>query len=639
MQFGFLKLGARLRNKILVGVAIVALIPFITAGIFALYVINRAHNADVLSVEKNLLNQKAVETKNFVSDSVNLLEIILPLPIEGIVIALRPQDKVVAGEPLKVLKNGERIKFLVDPGSLDDVLTDSLTTNPALSELYFVDKSGMVVSYKSRSPNTPTAYFPYGEFADLSKLPQFQAAANGEKYVSEVNFTLEGPIVNVASPVKNRDGKIVGVLVGELNLSGLKKVFEQTVIGASGYVYLLDSSGNLLYNSDPNKLPRTNLGASTAIPDFEKENNVLAGFGQKMYTSAWGEEVVATASLVSLTGKIEPWVLVAEWPTSDANKVIDTLRTQFIFFLLTVLVLTVFFSLFLANRIAKPISILQIGTERIASGIFDAPVDIHTKDELEDLGMAFNKMMKGLKQLQELKDEFVFIAAHELRTPVAAIKGYLSMIMDGDVGKIDDAAKEFIKKVINANQRLIQLVNDLLQVARSEAGRLTIQVAAIDIVEPIKSVLDELKPLVQEKNIKMVYEPGNSFKALADAVRLKEVVVNLVGNAIKYMGDSPVKDSHESHGAGGTVTISHEVKDNTVITHIADTGLGISEEAQKKLFEKFYRVQTDKTREITGTGLGLFIVKQIVEKMSGKIWVESVEGKGSTFSFSLPVAQ
>ena len=109
----------------------------------------------------------------------------------------------------------------------------------------------------------------------------------------------------------------------------------------------------------------------------------------------------------------------------------------------------------------------------------------------------------GLKQLEQLKDEFVFIAAHELRTPVAAMKGYLQLILDGTTGAIPDATRAFIEKVIASNQRLIQLVNDLLEVARSQAGRLTIKVAPVDIAPPIASTLDELKSLADEKGVTM----------------------------------------------------------------------------------------------------------------------------------------
>ena len=141
-----------------------------------------------------------------------------------------------------------------------------------------------------------------------------------------------------------------------------------------------------------------------------------------------------------------------------------------------------------------------------------------------------------------------------------------------------------------------------------------------------RATLEELKPLLDEKKIAMNYEADDIPLVLADSIRLREVMVNLVGNAIKY---SP---------KGGKVLITHEVSGKELTTHIKDTGFGISFEAQKKLFGKFYRVQTKETKDIPGTGLGLFIVKQIIEKMGGRIWVESKEGEGSTFSFALPVA-
>jgi signal transduction histidine kinase len=198
-----------------------------------------------------------------------------------------------------------------------------------------------------------------------------------------------------------------------------------------------------------------------------------------------------------------------------------------------------------------------------------------------------------------------------------------------------------MEKVLASNQRLIQLVNDLLEVARSQAGRLTIKVAPVDIAPAISSTLDELKSLADEKGVTLSYDatlPGGAGadgtalpQVLADADRVKEVVINLVGNAIKYMGGA------------GTITITHELvaadeaAPAMLVTHIADTGIGMSAEAQEKLFQKFYRVQTDKTKDITGTGLGLFIVKEIIEKMGGTIAVASEEGKGSTFSFGLQV--
>jgi signal transduction histidine kinase len=336
--------------------------------------------------------------------------------------------------------------------------------------------------------------------------------------------------------------------------------------------------------------------------------------------------VVAAAKSLSVAGR--SWGLVAEWPISESDSVVSALLLRDIVILIMVFGLVILFSIILALIIVRPIEKLEEGTARVAKGKFNEGVNITTGDELQELGNSFNDMVLGLKQLEQLKDEFVFIAAHELRTPVAAMKGYLTLILEGTTGPIPDQTKLFIEKVLASNQRLIQLVNDLLEVARSQAGRLTIKVTPIDLAPPINSTLDELKSLADEKSVTMTYVPPADLpQVLADADRVKEVVVNLIGNAIKYMGGP------------GSITITHENKGDILVTNITDTGLGISKEAQEKLFEKFYRVQTDKTREITGTGLGLFIVKEIIEKMDGTISVASEEGKGSTFSFALAIAK
>jgi len=223
--------------------------------------------------------------------------------------------------------------------------------------------------------------------------------------------------------------------------------------------------------------------------------------------------------------------------------------------LLIVLALVVLLSFALALIIVRPIKKLEEGTERVAQGKFDEGVSITTGDELQELGDSFNDMVMDLKQLEQLKDEFVFIAAHELRTPVAAMKGYLQLILDGTTGTIPPESRAFMEKVLASNQRLIQLVNDLLEVARSQAGRLTIKVAPIDIAPSIASTLDELRSLADEKGVTMTYDatlpaggaggaPGALPQVMADADRVKEVVINLVGNAIKYMGGA------------GTITIT-----------------------------------------------------------------------------------
>jgi signal transduction histidine kinase len=254
-------------------------------------------------------------------------------------------------------------------------------------------------------------------------------------------------------------------------------------------------------------------------------------------------------------------------------------------------------------------------------------VDIKSNNEFVLLAGKFNEMVHVLKENQKLKDEFVHLAAHELRSPVTAIRGYVSMLIDDGFGEMDDEARKIIKTVGIVNSRLIQLVDDLLSVARAEKGDVNITLDEVDIEQVIKESLRELAPIAAKKGLKIIYfEKHENTVVMADVGKLKEVIVNLINNAIKY--------SDKGHD----IDVFHEIKNHEIITSIKDGGLGISRENMDKLFSKFFRVKNSATLNIEGTGLGLYICKRIVESMGGKIWVESEEGRGSTFSFSLPMA-
>jgi signal transduction histidine kinase len=582
----------KLRNKIFVLIAIVSIIPLIIAGSLSIWSIQTVHRLEVANLEDTLLNQKTDEVRRFIENAIDTIRIQTTLE-EGNVFPLSVQQ------------------FF---------LKSFLTALPGLEEAAFLNLDGQETSRLKQSslaePNEE-------KLRDESGTEKFSALKGIQDYISPVYFTLNGPMVTIATPLVNKKGKAVAFISGELNLKELQKRIKESRLGATGYLYLVNEDGFVIAANFQEEARLINLSETGIVSELLKGKDFLGADGQRRYRSFLGEEVVAAAQFLPEF----KWGVIAEWPTKEADAILNTLLQRNLAVTFSVLLAVILVSILLANIIVRPIKALEAGTRLVSQGKFDQPVNIKTGDEIEELGIAFNKMIAGLKQLQQLKDEFVFIAAHELRTPVAAIKGYLSLVLEGIAGPVSDAVKKFINKVMNANARLIRLVDDLLEVARSEAGRLTVEVRSTDIALPIQAVLTELKPLADEKSIEFMYSPPFGLpKVLADENRVKEIMVNLVGNAIKY-----------TVGAG-TVTISHEVWDNALITHIKDTGIGMSKEEQKKLFEKFYRIQNEKTRDVTGTGLGLFIVKQIVEKMNGKIWCESEEGKGSTFSFSLPIA-
>lgn len=237
-------------------------------------------------------------------------------------------------------------------------------------------------------------------------------------------------------------------------------------------------------------------------------------------------------------------------------------------------------------------------------------------------------LYRKIKEVDHMKDEFISIASHELRTPLTVTKGYLSMILEGTFGKIENPeVQKAIATAARSNGRLEGLVEDLLNVSRIEQGRLQVEEQKIEIGPIMEDLISQFKINADEKKLALEYaKPEEKLPLiLADPERLRQVLINIIGNAIKYTEKGSVK-----------VTVG--VKDNMMEIKVIDTGFGMSPEEQKHLYEKFYRVQNDRTNKIIGTGLGLWITKQIVELMKGKIILESIQGVGTHVTIKLRLA-
>ena len=230
-----------------------------------------------------------------------------------------------------------------------------------------------------------------------------------------------------------------------------------------------------------------------------------------------------------------------------------------------------------------------------------------------------------LKVLDKRKDEFLSIAAHELRAPMTAIKGYLSMIIDGDSGKISSKTSDLISGAVEGSDRLIRLVNNMLNVSRIEEDRMVYNLNQVQVGDLAEKVVKAFELEAEKKGLKIIYtKPSSQLPTIqVDADRLEEVIANLISNAIKYTDK-------------GTITISLSRKDSKIHFAVADTGPGIKLEDQKKLFGKFTRGSTGGGKAF-GSGLGLYISKLLVEKFGGKIGFETQIGKRSIFWFELPV--
>jgi PAS domain S-box-containing protein len=230
------------------------------------------------------------------------------------------------------------------------------------------------------------------------------------------------------------------------------------------------------------------------------------------------------------------------------------------------------------------------------------------------------------KMIEKMKTEFVSLAAHQLRTPLSAIKWTLRMLLDGDLGEITQEQKIFVEKTYISNERMIALINDLLDVTRIEEGRYLYKPILTDIAPVVQFVINSYKEEIERRKIKLEFEkPEEKLpQVLIDVEKIRLAVQNILDNAIRYTS------------LGGKVTVSIKHAKKEIEVSIKDSGVGIPKDQQERVFTKFFRAANVMRMETEGSGLGLFITKNIIEAHSGRIWFESEEGKGSTFWFTLP---
>lgn len=279
--------------------------------------------------------------------------------------------------------------------------------------------------------------------------------------------------------------------------------------------------------------------------------------------------------------------------------------------------------------------LLNKNNQKISLSMSIAPT-VNAENEISG-AIAVMHDISEQKALQRERNEFVSTASHEMRTPVAAIEGYLSMANNPNLATVDERARGFLEKAHNSALHLGKLFQDLLSVTKIEDKRLQENRTVFNLSDLVLQIAAEMEVVAKKKELKLFTHIGGAgiknqmvvaptYPVRADSERLREVITNLVDNAIKYTNS-------------GSVDIDLEGDKNTVTIKIHDTGMGISPEEQKHLFEKFYRVNNSMTREQSGTGLGLYIARSLIEMYGGKIWVESSLGKGSTFAFTLPLAK
>jgi signal transduction histidine kinase len=359
--------------------------------------------------------------------------------------------------------------------------------------------------------------------------------------------------------------------------------------------------------------------AGNAPDDDPLVTQALVGqYGRRVADGA-----VSVAVPVLLENKLVAVIYLSQ-PLDDVTAVLSDLRARWALSTGVALLLSAAVGLVLSGAITRPLRRLTVAAEAVARGEFETRVPVHSRDELGRLSGTFNDMTDRLRAARQMQTDFVANVSHELRTPLTSVKGTVETLR---AGAVDDpeVRDRFLETVESETDRLIRLVNDLLTLSRVDADALNLQRAPVDLAGLIHSTVTALQPRAEALGLRLdVHVVSGVGRVPAAADRLAQVLVNLIDNAMKYSRPGGVVMVRAQPQAGGT------------LVEVQDEGIGIPGEELGRIGQRFYRADKARSRAHGGSGLGLAIAMALVEAHGGRLWIESIEGEGTTARFTLP---
>lgn len=343
------------------------------------------------------------------------------------------------------------------------------------------------------------------------------------------------------------------------------------------------------------------------------------------YTEEEGSHLTVSKRIVSYQGdnvKVFGAVIMS-FPMPELAEAQRSIMQYIILITIIAIVIEMVVMLFITRYITNPLVSLKEGAEMLASGNFNVHIEKTTNDEVGDLVDAFNMAAQSLNNLDTVRNDFIANVSHELRTPMTSIKGFVEAVLDGVIPP--EKQHEYLKKVHREITRMNGLVNDLLDWARLSAGKGNLHMGMFDVNCTACTVISNLEPLIIQKNIEIITDFEHvQENVYGDSGAIERVFINLIQNAIKFTPEN------------GTITVTTaRCKENKVCVKVADSGIGMTEEEQAFVFERFYKADKSRSNDKKGTGLGLSIAQKILENHNQNITVSSKKGEGSCFTFTL----
>lgn len=424
----------------------------------------------------------------------------------------------------------------------------------------------------------------------------------------------EGQKLNL-TVVKYLNGQVTYERLG-LELEAIERFLNTKiwVIDKMGYVYGVSSKSETKW-----------IGRQLSEEDII---NVLKGnviTKRNVYDEYFGSPVMTVGIPIFVNGKVENGIFMHS-PIYEIKETLNEVYKIILysigisFFIATTMLYTI------SQKISRPIKEINQITKVIASGEFHKRVSIKSKDELGQLASSFNHMAEELSKLENMRRGFIADVSHELRTPLTLIKGYTKGLMDVELP--ENKKDEYFKIICEETDRLTELINNLLDLSRMESGSNTLNIESFNINELIRRNILKFSNGLEKKNIHVEIEfKKEPLWVAADRESISQVIANLIDNAVKFMNNED------------TLTIDTCIKDNKALISIKDTGIGIPDDEIKNIWERFYKGDKSRSRQVKGTGLGLAIVKEIIKSHNEDIIVESKVGEGTRFSFTLRLSE
>ncbi len=323
-------------------------------------------------------------------------------------------------------------------------------------------------------------------------------------------------------------------------------------------------------------------------------------------------------------GKDVVGVIVMHSSTKQIQGILDSMEQRAILFTLTFSIFIVVIAVYFSGKLTKPLTSVVNSIDRLTEGYMEEGVSINGYYEVEKISDSFNQMLARMQKLESSRQEFVSNVSHELKTPITSIKVLAdSLLMQEDIPV--ELYREFLVDITDEIERENKIINDLLSLVKLDKTAGDVNITSININELLEQILKRLRPIAKNKNIEMIFESFRPVVAEVDEVKISLAVSNLIENAIKYNIEE------------GWVRVSLNADHKYFYVKISDSGIGIPEDAQDSIFERFYRVDKARSRESGGTGLGLAITKNAIQMHRGQIKVYSKEGEGTTFNVRIPL--